>query len=816
MQEELVRLRRENNEYEVVVGSQEKEIDELKRLLGEAQDKLKDMSGKLDAQSKESKASAAEMQAMRTQLGALQAKAAAAKLHARVLGSHVARMGQPKLVALSFPPASVATLPEGFQPFGSPVLVMLHKQMVVSLPETSAKSDGSQETPRHPLLKPGEEKYADQLEPLEVPKDQEKPMTECLDGVDPSDYVWVKIPMGAVIHSEHLNVDAKTLLVAGTTLVVQSEKGRQIEVPSGSTIAVPPDAGTAKVRVPISSLISHPEGLEEQIKPTSDPDAAGNVSYEVPGGTAINIVRGQGGMQLHNVRVPPKSIVVLAHETEFRPVTSTKSSRLSGFSFSRKNCFWCRMRALGKDDLDEEALVPPREHPPGQPGKGGLVGFRHEEMECNEDCGTTRIALSRTDGSKGVVEVEVSTADGTANSIVDYTPVSHQKVRWEDGDAEDKFVEVGIVDDDFTQEGDENFFLLIENLLEGDAGIGIQRCSVIIKDVERQRSVAVPGSDLDPTQLAWEQDGFRDMTIPKPWKKLLGKSKINNAKMMSTDKARKVILLMYNAKREADRVDDKAGNARASIDDYSADFFKNYWGVVGLGKKLAEFVARLRYEYRRKVDNTVCQFTNLVGLYDAQPTVAHSIVVKSLGIISHNCAATGNNPGLFWSQLGKGKMLELRADEARAFLTLMVTNKDQDGNPFLSQEVDMDELHGFLNNVLATEAEKTGTPDTISLERLVAFAVSTIMWLNKKASSRVRAAYAAVADGDCGGRLNYERFKKGIQTLISWNEPSNKELFALGLSYEDEDKRASGLVSVESLVMATYEQHDVVCFSSVS
>ncbi len=49
---------------------------------------------------------------------------------------------------------------------------------------------------------------------------------------------------------------------------------------------------------------------------------------------------------------------------------------------------------------------------------------------------------------------------------------------------------------------------------------------------------------------------------------------------------------------------------------------------VGLGKRVAEFIARLRYEYRLGEDSIVCQYTCLVGLYDGQPPVAHAIIVK--------------------------------------------------------------------------------------------------------------------------------------------------------------------------------------------
>lgn len=40
------------------------------------------------------------------------------------------------------------------------------------------------------------------------------------------------------------------------------------------------------------------------------------------------------------------------------------------------------------------------------------------------------------------------------------------------------------------------------------------------------RRAEVP-STLDPTSLAWEQEGFREMALPKTWKKLLGKNKID-------------------------------------------------------------------------------------------------------------------------------------------------------------------------------------------------------------------------------------------------------------------------------------------------
>jgi len=123
---------------------------------------------------------------------------------------------------------------------------------------------------------------------------------------------------------------------------------------------------------------------------------------------------------------------------------------LKGMSFIKRNCFWCRMRALGKshddaidDDVEASDFVLLGSGP-GDPRPGGLVGFRAAQLDAREDVGTLRVAISRTAGALGAVEVEVATQDGTANEVVDYMPPINGRIRWEDGETEDKFVEVGV------------------------------------------------------------------------------------------------------------------------------------------------------------------------------------------------------------------------------------------------------------------------------------------------------------------------------------------------------------------------------------
>lgn len=77
--------------------------------------------------------------------------------------------------------------------------VLLHKDVVVSLSPSRAKSDRSLESPRHPLLQPGEEMIAKDMEPTEPTDAGIQLMAGCLNGMNPLDYVWVKVPMGATI-----------------------------------------------------------------------------------------------------------------------------------------------------------------------------------------------------------------------------------------------------------------------------------------------------------------------------------------------------------------------------------------------------------------------------------------------------------------------------------------------------------------------------------------------------------------------------------------------------------------------------------------
>ena len=82
-------------------------------------------------------------------------------------------------------------------PTSSPSQAMLHKEAIVCLPQSSAElpeEDGIE------MLKPGEARAVGSLSPQEDPSDTAlKLQAECLDGLDPADYAWVKVPIGSII-----------------------------------------------------------------------------------------------------------------------------------------------------------------------------------------------------------------------------------------------------------------------------------------------------------------------------------------------------------------------------------------------------------------------------------------------------------------------------------------------------------------------------------------------------------------------------------------------------------------------------------------
>lgn len=113
----------------------------------------------------------------------------------------------------------------------------------------------------------------------------------------------------------------------------------------------------------------------------------------------------------------------------------------------------------------------------------GELGFEDDEFQVIEDGGTAVIVVERDDGSDGVVSAVVSTADGSATDGEDYEGIS-RVVTWEDGDDDDKTVEVPILEDDL-EEGNETVELTLTDPTGGatlDDGDALAELTILDND----------------------------------------------------------------------------------------------------------------------------------------------------------------------------------------------------------------------------------------------------------------------------------------------------------------------------------------------
>lgn len=86
----------------------------------------------------------------------------------------------------------------------------------------------------------------------------------------------------------------------------------------------------------------------------------------------------------------------------------------------------------------------------GNTAPAGTLQFKSATYTVAEDGGSVRIYVSRTDGSSGSASVNYATANGTATAGSDYTAASGT-LHWSDGDANDKYFNVSIIDDNIAE-----------------------------------------------------------------------------------------------------------------------------------------------------------------------------------------------------------------------------------------------------------------------------------------------------------------------------------------------------------------------------
>jgi ribosomal protein L35AE/L33A len=109
----------------------------------------------------------------------------------------------------------------------------------------------------------------------------------------------------------------------------------------------------------------------------------------------------------------------------------------------------------------------------GDPGTGvviiidnevpaGTLQFSKAEYSVNEEDGSVKITITRENGSLGAASVDLSTADGSADSD-DYVGTDKPiTLSWDDGDDSDRILSISIIDDD-EEEGTETFNLTLSN-----------------------------------------------------------------------------------------------------------------------------------------------------------------------------------------------------------------------------------------------------------------------------------------------------------------------------------------------------------------
>ncbi len=109
---------------------------------------------------------------------------------------------------------------------------------------------------------------------------------------------------------------------------------------------------------------------------------------------------------------------------------------------------------------------------PGLPGLPGVIEMAANTHSGVEGLGLT-VALTRTGGSLGAIEVAYSTVSGTATSSLDFTP-SRGVATWLDGDTATKTINIPITGDSIADSG-ETFLVNLGEGLNGAAVLGAKQ-----------------------------------------------------------------------------------------------------------------------------------------------------------------------------------------------------------------------------------------------------------------------------------------------------------------------------------------------------
>ena len=153
---------------------------------------------------------------------------------------------------------------------------------------------------------------------------------------------------------------------------------------------------------------------------------------------------------------------------------------------------------------DDQGAAPVDDNRPGE------IKFDERGYQVLEDAGIARIAVERSRGARGIVSVEVSTADGSAMAGEDYEATTGV-LSWGDGDRARKFLEVPILEDDET-EGNETVLLSLA-APTGGASLDDERFASTLTILDNDGSTALCTGDDDTLCL-----GSRRFRIEVSWR----------------------------------------------------------------------------------------------------------------------------------------------------------------------------------------------------------------------------------------------------------------------------------------------------------
>jgi choice-of-anchor B domain-containing protein len=257
------------------------------------------------------------------------------------------------------------------------------------------------------------------------------------------------------------------------------------------------------------------EGQSASILVTRTGNGASSVSYEIVPGSADleDFVLTSGELHWTTNDTQPQSIVLQTNSDALDEITESVFIRL----FDPRNG-----ATLVNPSITTVHIIDALQQ--------GQIVFATDEITLKETDGPAQIAVTRQGGSDGIVSVAFMTSSGSAILGADAN-TSSGTLQWLDGDSDDQFIEISLINDNET-ESQESLVLTLSaneaNVLGNQATLNI-----VIRDdesnqdptaaagdnseVNTRQNVTLAGSGNDPEEqplsYLWQQEAGTNVTI---------------------------------------------------------------------------------------------------------------------------------------------------------------------------------------------------------------------------------------------------------------------------------------------------------------